>query len=86
MTFSHFRETDTFYPGQVRVTLDEAGQEKRVIRKTRLKDINFHSPQSIIDFRISASTYAPSRSLPVPLHVSTSLVLMAVRACACGLC
>ncbi|ELR23970.1 mRNA capping enzyme, beta chain, putative [Acanthamoeba castellanii str. Neff] len=56
VTYAHFREVDMFYPGQVRVTLDEAGNEKRIIRKKRISDINFHSPQSVIDFRISAST------------------------------
>jgi hypothetical protein len=71
VTYAHFREVDMFYPGQVRVTLDEAGNEKRVIRKKRISDINFHSPQSVIDFRISASTYTrppfPSAFLCIPL-------------------
>jgi hypothetical protein len=80
VTYAHFREVDMFYPGQVRVTLDEAGNEKRIIRKKRISDINFHSPQSIIDFRISASTYPPTFPFRIPLHSSDCVRRVRVRA------
>lgn len=43
--------------GPLRVTLDANRRIKRIIKKTRIKDINFLCPQSVVDFRISASTY-----------------------------
>jgi len=42
--------------GPLRVTLDANRRIKRIIKKTRIKDINFLCPQSVVDFRISAST------------------------------